>query len=441
MYTKLLRAKEFKSYELIETGIRQWLLSLPKEIPNRPLLQVLADTIRDHSTVALQRSTLILLTQIASQLVEGPSTPFTLMVPILLQLADLPDIPEFPKPKDLAPSTNFDIADLALITLSLMGRRGPAGALLPAARQDFSPHLEGLACYSLESHTLITPTVVPFTEKNYLEYRDAVGKWLKLRDKYEKRGTTNNPTNEDIQACIRIHKTLLDAAEEVRYLTYYQLLDMLRESHSRNDWRQIWQHTMSNTLQTGKYIDYQQTVLLWAMLFPQPESLTILAAKLKEHFNATTALQRNAQRFFVALTEDLRDLRDLRDLVLTQEIAEKVMLALPVSDRVQYVDMLIILLGRVLQIQTTHDENNASAEFEETQRIALCAKNNFVSATNDEVKEAALDIIRYLPVRTADELTFVIQFAEAPSENAIQKACGEALRYARGYTPEKERQL
>jgi hypothetical protein len=48
----------------------------------------------------------------------------------------------------------------------------------------------------------------------------------------------------------------------------------------------------------------------------------------------------------------------------------------------------------------------------------------------DEAKEAALAVLRYLPVRSANEVKYVVGLAEGATDTSVQNACARALRRA-----------
>ena len=158
-----------------------------------------------------------------------------------------------------------------------MNERGPAGALLVEVRQHFKDHpeqLELLARYSLENGTLITPVVPPLSDHDYQRYESAIKRWIPLRDRYKKA----HPMSErDINACLEIHNTLLDCAREARYPTATLLLDLLNTGvNASTSWQQAWQTHLLAQLDTGHYLNYQQTTLFWAMLFPKSKRCRFL---------------------------------------------------------------------------------------------------------------------------------------------------------------------
>ncbi len=132
----------------------------------------------------------------------------------------------------------------------------------------------------------------------------------------------------------------------------------------------------------------------------------------------------------------LKDLKDLRNYLLTDEVIEQAKRKLLVTDLAQYIDLLTILLGHILQFQET-DDREESAEHEIRQIVdivldALTSKRDNVL----EGIEATLDIIRYLPTRSADEVLFILQLAKDTTDTRIHIACSEALRHANPDLPQ-----
>jgi hypothetical protein len=132
----------------------------------------------------------------------------------------------------------------------------------------------------------------------------------------------------------------------------------------------------------------------------------------------------------------LKDLKSLRDLLLTHEVIEQAKRMLLFDDPVQYVDLLTILLGRILQVLEI-DKTNTVIE-DGIRQIVDVAIDALASKSADEYEaiEATLDIMRYLPVRSADEVLFVLQLTKDTTDRRIHTACSESLRRANPDAPE-----
>jgi hypothetical protein len=92
-------------------------------------------------------------------------------------------------------------------------------------------------------------------------------------------------------------------------------------------------------------------------------------------------------------------------------------------------DLLAILEARMLQFQI---EKQTGPEIEaETRRLAEAALKELAESTNDEeTHQAALDVLRSLPARTAAEIALLRQYAEQTVDPRIQGACAYALDFA-----------
>jgi hypothetical protein len=136
---------------------------------------------------------------------------------------------------------------------------------------------------------------------------------------------------------------------------------------------------------------------------------------------------------YLLYLEYLRSPRYLRYLLFTPDLVSKALKRLPAIDVAEYWDILTILLGRVLQIQEARELGNpVEAELQQIKQVAC---TGLVSSSNNEVCEAALDIIRYLPARSVNEIKFVLQLTEE-ADIRIQQACADALERARPNMPE-----
>ncbi|MEO9028773.1 MAG: NACHT domain-containing protein, partial [Ktedonobacteraceae bacterium] len=204
-YEQAQHIRNFSVCQQIETALQKWLLSLPEATSGRtPLLTVIFHTISQTQNLALQRATLTLLAMIAPRLERCSQAVFETLIPPLLALTGLLAVGPYQPDNTIASATDFDIADLALTTLSFLGKHGPAGLYLPTIKNYFDAQPEQLhllARCSLACGTLITPVMVPFSKENYILYESAIGEWIHLRDHYQGKLTAQN-----IDACRAIHQ-------------------------------------------------------------------------------------------------------------------------------------------------------------------------------------------------------------------------------------------
>ncbi len=69
-------------------------------------------------------------------------------------------------------------------------------------------------------------------------------------------------------------------------------------------------------------------------------------------------------------------------------------------------------------------------------RIVQAVYPAFTSEGDERVREAALDILRYLPARSVREIQLALDVAEDAGDRAVQLACALALQYAQPETPD-----
>ena len=474
-YEQAQSEQRYQSCGQIENMVRRRLLSLPKNSNRLSLLTVLREAISDSDNIPLQRATLTMLAMIAQQLTDCPPNVFAALVPPLLALAGLPAVGNYQPAQGITVSADLDVADLALTVLSFLGKPGPSGLLLAEVRQYFKDnpdHLRLLARYSLESGALITPCVVPLTDENYQRYEAAIDQWLKLDDAQK----TARLSEQAIDSCLRIQQSLLDCAEEVTYPTATLLLSLLTQSaaHPEQSWQEAWKNSLERELSTKSYINYQQAAQLWTTLFIDDKNQQMIAHILIDNYiNNRSLLYRYALRFFTNITEDLRNLRDFRDfrylrnlrnlrdlrdlrnlgnlgnlrylrylryLIFTQDVTAEAMNRLTaITNQSEQVDLLSILLGRILQIAEANEKGESVER--EVRQVVQYVYPTFTASSDPLVSDAALDILRYLPVRSANESRYVLSLVEQASEQQIWQACALALQYADPETEEAWRAL
>ena len=122
-------------------------------------------------------------------------------------------------------------------------------------------------------------------------------------------------------------------------------------------------------------------------------------------------------------------MRDLRDLLLIREVAERAKIALLGNDPAQQVNLLGIIMGRMLHIEEAEEMGDAVER--EVQQLVNGIGAVLRTRPRDEVKEAALDVLRYLPVRSANEVRYVARLVEGTRDTSVQEACAGALSRAK----------
>ncbi len=497
-YTHAQHTRAVPLCQSIENTVLRWLRSLPKEAYRLPsILRVLKQSISDDQHLARQRTSLTLLANIAARLQGCAPIVFTTIIPPLLALTGQPAIGPYQPAEHLAPARDFDVADMALATLSFLGQSGPPGLYLPRIREHFATHPEQLALlahYSLESRTLLTPTLVPAANENYKRYEAAIGRWITLRQNLQA-----EITDQQIANCLAIHQELLACAETVSYPTSLHLLAMLERSDQQADlaWQTIWQSYLLECLETGDYLSYQQAALLWHTLFPADQLQPLISVILKHYISLNTRKTFYAQHFiafslrylnnlrylrylnnlnnlnnlsdlrylnnlnnlrylsdlrylnnlrylsdlrylnnlrYLSDLSNLSNLSDLSDLLLKRDTIVTARQTLANAADRQKFDLLAILQARLLQFQI-NKQTGPEIE-EEIQQIADAALTELLTTQNDvERREATLDVLRSLPARTQGEIQYILRIAEAPQQytwlvEPLQAACARALKQA-----------
>jgi hypothetical protein len=313
-YEESMRNKAFERCHLIEDLVQRWLLSIPEYIHYATLWDVLCEAISGSRPISYRRAALTLIAIVIEVASSSSSRFLEVLIPSLLALAELPAIG--PYEPATVPATSFDviIADLALISLSLLRMQGPAGLLPAIIRQHFMAHpdqLPLLAQHSVASGVLLAPTLIP--RKDEFSYRwpgyTLLRQWQLLHNGYAE--------EEKIQTCLTIQQGLLDCAEEMRYPFTLHILQVIDRVHQHPDisWQQVWQDYLADQMNSGTYVSYQECALFWCLLFPEIEELKKLAAILLEHLDrGGTSTQRRAERFLATLGDNLRIQEELQEI-------------------------------------------------------------------------------------------------------------------------------
>jgi len=93
----------------------------------------------------------------------------------------------------------------------------------------------------------------------------------------------------------------------------------------------------------------------------------------------------------------------------------------------EQVDLLTILLGRLLQIVEAKEVGDFVER--EIQQIVHFVTAAFLYSGNDEIEGVVMDILGYLPARSANEILFVLQLAEDATDERVQRACCSFIGY------------
>jgi hypothetical protein len=130
----------------------------------------------------------------------------------------------------------------------------------------------------------------------------------------------------------------------------------------------------------------------------------------------------------------------ISNVLLTKEVAHNALVQLARGgrvDSVEQVELLTILLCRLLQIEDADEMGN---EIEQEMALLINAALGYLTTdtTNEaiEVNGVVLDMLKYLPLRSANEITNTLTLAEGSADTRVQDACAYALYYARPETNE-----
>jgi hypothetical protein len=311
--TELLWAYRETQNNLITNTIGQWLKIQPEEGEQPNLVFILSEILKDSQNSVLQCTALEVLMIIVHQLAECSSKVLDNLIPLLLALADLPAISKY-VPVSLPRKPDLDAINLAFAVLSSLSKKGPAELLLNDVRQYFNEnpqHLKLLARYSLECGILLTPSVVPLEEENFLQYKKAVQRWIALRDHQQ----PGHLTEEDLERCVNIHQDLLNCAEEVIYPRCSFLLEMLQLSSEHHDcpWQQMWQGFLLNKMTSNNYLLRKDATLFWAAICPEDIAQRELAGQISQ-FESNRNIIAYARECIDILTKYLQKRQSLEDL-------------------------------------------------------------------------------------------------------------------------------
>ncbi len=86
-------------------------------------------------------------------------------------------------------------------------------------------------------------------------------------------------------------------------------------------------------------------------------------------------------------------------------------------------------MGRLLHIQEGMNTTGNAIECE-TQEIVQKVCEVLAVTKVDEVRKAALNVLWYLPARTANEINYIRQLAEGTTDQDVRNGCAYSLGFA-----------
>lgn len=203
----------------------------------------------------------------------------------------------------------------------------------------------------------------------------------------------------------------LNGLSDVRYVRYLSGLSDLASSSSIRD--------MSYTryLRYLQYLNYQ--IYLTDSRYVSAPRLSGDLSNMRYLGDLTST---SDMSYFIYL-------RALKNGLLKQDTVAQAQKSIATTEGQQKRDLFAILQGRLLAFQI--DKQRGQEVEEETQLLAETALEELAKMdTDEEVCEAALDVLRALPARTAPEIALLQQIANTNQDGQIQRACVIALQRA-----------
>lgn len=283
IYGDNLGAGRYLSLQLyIEQLALLWLRGQPAEntIATPPLLVTWYAALCDISNPQRQEGAAHLLASIAYDLASCSKLVLLELVPPLLQLADVLDIPGIPDemrvrlPDPPAHPAHPNIEDYAFVTLRLLDKNGPPGWLHNQwiIWDEEQPELLArLTQHALELNYLLTPAGFPEQPDN-----PDWQKWEEIEKNWKER-VAHDPRELQLE--------LLQASKAARYpyafLLYQLLTGEATNHHAGENWKHIWDRCLEREMQRGRRATYQSCFYLRLMLAKDSE---------QQHRNITNAL-------------------------------------------------------------------------------------------------------------------------------------------------------
>ena len=492
-YEEARRTKRWQACESIEAVLYAWLVSIHTEAYRPPLLEVLTKTLRDTTQRARRCAVLTLLTIIAQRLFRCAPIVYQTLVPPLQALAFPPATEAANASAELTDFDVADLALAAISLLDACGPAGDSLVALRRRFEEQPAWLRLLASYSLESGILLTPTTVPLSEANYQQYQAAVDRWFSLNkrgggeqtlaacveihqqllqcaeetcypvcshllamlrraeqegahswqqgvqvwraylDEKLKDGSYVDyrlcallwavllPDEEDVEALVNLLITHY-ASEESRLVRFSQRVLGIAANHLRDlrDLRDLVDLGYFRDLRERRGVEYFRDLRYLRGL---------LDTRYLKESGDVRYLRQLRGLDYMRDSLYLRNLKSLDMLLLTDRVASRALALLESNDLVEQRDALLVLLGRVLQVQEP-DERGEAVE-QEVQEIGKRVVALLSHERDCDYQEIVLEIVRSLPARTGAEIGFILRLAEQTGSEHIQNACATALRRAR----------
>jgi hypothetical protein len=289
---------------------------IEEHAPMPVLLEAWRAALCDSGNVQRQEGAAHLVASLAPDLGSCPKSVLLALVPPLLQLADVLDIPGIPSsmrqllPQPAAQPATLNVAEYAFIALRLLDDAGPAGWLHAQWliwNHENPTLLKLLTQHSLELDYLLTPAAFPQSrnDPNWEKQETITKEW--------KRDAQLNP--------LALQKQLLQASTTARYphaFLLWQLLTNEEQQHAKGtSWRVAWGTFLQQEMQHGRLSTYQTCLDLRSLLWRNDrQSQQIIADTL---ITDLLAVDNRSVQSLISLSNtymiDLRRMIDLRNLL------------------------------------------------------------------------------------------------------------------------------
>jgi hypothetical protein len=216
---------------------------------------------------------------------------------------------------------------------------------------------------------------------------------------------------------------MANMGDDVRYPRYVQYVGKMGFSlkDANNQYREHMSYL--NDLRQSKYSGNLSKLRHWSPL--RYQSYLSYWGYLKDVVISNDSTTRSDVRY-------ARCLRQLCTVLFTEPTRREAERRLPTCVEAERIELLLILLGRILSIR--EDEKRDQKTEQEIRHIVQVIWP-FVSAGCEE-RELLLDMLRFLPACTEQEIVYMLDLAKNTQDDEIQKACAYAIRSCKPATNE-----
>ena len=261
----------------------------------------------------------------------------------------------------------------------------------------------------------------------YLTYQVCALLWVTLFDEQQAQQTLAALLLSDLSTSVEQQRYaqsfMLSVVEDLRYLRYLRSLGYFIDLSYLMDLRYL---RYFKALRCLRYLRYFRE-LRYLRYFRELRYLSHLSylAHLS-YFRNLLDLKDLSYLSYFRDSSDLTHLSYVRETLFTAQVIQELRQRLPICAEAEQVELLNLLLGRVLQIQEA-DEKGPEVEREIAQIVQVALP--FALADSD-TRDVTLDISRYLPVRTEQEVIYVLGCVQSSRDDSLQDAFLQAVKYS-----------